>query len=110
MKIIPSLRYSSGTEERCVALDTACRYGAKRCAHQLPCPEDVTVKVTMQGDGPCMGKDAVLCINLKNKCNSARTLTLHSQAAAMYHTGVHRAFLKKDQTCFELKACECKEL
>ncbi|XP_057175523.1 protein-glutamine gamma-glutamyltransferase K-like [Triplophysa rosa] len=103
-------KHAKGTEERCVALDTACRYGAKRCAHQLPCAEDVAVKVTMQGDGPCVGKDAVLCINLKNKCNSARTLTLHSKAAAMYHTGVHRAFLKKDQTCFELKASECKTL
>lgn len=62
----------------------------------------------MQGDGPCVGKDAVLSIVLKNKCNSPRTVTLYSQVAATYYTGVHNALVRKSQMNIEMKACEGK--
>jgi len=91
-------------------LETALRHGSKRCTYPLPCAEDVVCEVSLKGDGPCVGNDAVLCINLKNKCSSPRTVTLYRQAAAMYYTGVRKTFLKRDQTCIELKPSECEKL
>uniref|UniRef100_A0A673JBS2 Protein-glutamine gamma-glutamyltransferase K n=1 Tax=Sinocyclocheilus rhinocerous TaxID=307959 RepID=A0A673JBS2_9TELE len=88
------------------ALETALRHGLRRCTYPLPCAEDVVCEVSLKEDGPCVGKDAVLCINLKNKCSSPRSVTLYSQAAAMYYTGVRKTFLKRDQTCIELKPSE----
>ncbi|XP_051518862.1 protein-glutamine gamma-glutamyltransferase K [Myxocyprinus asiaticus] len=103
-------KHPEGSEEERNAVETAIRHGSKRCIYPLTCAEDVVCEVTMQGDGPCVGKDAVISIALKNKCSSPRSVTLHSHMAAMYYTGVHKALVKKDQTCFELKACESKIL
>uniref|UniRef100_A0A8C2HXS7 Protein-glutamine gamma-glutamyltransferase K n=1 Tax=Cyprinus carpio TaxID=7962 RepID=A0A8C2HXS7_CYPCA len=91
------------SSEKCTALETALRHGLRRCTYPLPCAEDVVCEVNLKGDGSCVGKDAVLCINLKNKCSSPRSVTLYSQAAAMYYTGVRKTFLKKDHTCIELE-------
>ncbi|XP_051518072.1 protein-glutamine gamma-glutamyltransferase K-like [Myxocyprinus asiaticus] len=98
------------TDEQRIALETAIRHGSKRCISPLPCARDVSVKVTIQGEGPCVGKDAVLSIVLKNTCNSTRTITLYNQVAATYYTGVHKALLKKGQINIELKACEVQTL
>uniref|UniRef100_A0A8C2HXV3 Protein-glutamine gamma-glutamyltransferase K n=1 Tax=Cyprinus carpio TaxID=7962 RepID=A0A8C2HXV3_CYPCA len=98
------------SSEKCTALETALRHGLRRCTYPLPCAEDVVCEVNLKGDGSCVGKDAVLCINLKNKCSSPRSVTLYSQAAAMYYTGVRKTFLKKDHTCIELKPSECRPL
>ncbi|XP_073679868.1 protein-glutamine gamma-glutamyltransferase K-like [Garra rufa] len=103
-------KHPCGSTEKCTALETALRHGSKRCTYPLPCAEDVVCEVSLKGDGPCVGKDAVLCINLKNKCSSPRSVTLHSQAAAMYYTGVSKNFLKRDQACFDLKPSECRTL
>ncbi|XP_058619780.1 protein-glutamine gamma-glutamyltransferase K-like [Onychostoma macrolepis] len=103
-------KHPLGSSEKCTALETAVRHGSKRCAYPLPCAEDVVCEVNLKGDGPCVGKDAVLCINLKNKCSSPRSITLYSQAAAMYYTGVRKTFLKRDHTCIELKPSECRPL
>lgn len=64
------------------------------------------IEVNMQGDGPCVGQDAVLSIILKNKCTSPRSLTLYSQVAAIYYTGAHKALVKKDQMLIELNSYE----
>uniref|UniRef100_A0A8C1GTE7 Protein-glutamine gamma-glutamyltransferase K n=1 Tax=Cyprinus carpio TaxID=7962 RepID=A0A8C1GTE7_CYPCA len=98
------------SSEKCTALETALRHGLRRCTYPLTCAEDVVCEVNLKGDGSCVGKDAVLCINLKNKCSSPRSVTLYSQAAAMYYTGVRKTFLKKDHTCIELKPSECRPL
>ncbi|TRY67987.1 hypothetical protein DNTS_035550 [Danionella cerebrum] len=103
-------KHREGSEEERHAVETALRHGSKRCTYPPACAEEVVCDITMKGDGPCVGKDAVLCIALKNKCGSPRTLTLHSQVSATYYTGVHKALVKKDQTCFELKATETKVL
>ncbi|XP_051947272.1 protein-glutamine gamma-glutamyltransferase K-like [Xyrauchen texanus] len=103
-------KHALGTEEKCAALDTACRYGSKRCTYPLPGTAEVVCEVGLQGEGPCIGKDAVLSINLKNKCGSPRSLTLYSHATSMFYTGIHKALLKRDQTCIELKASESKTL
>lgn len=89
-------------------METAVRHGSKRCVYPPLCTEDVLCEITMTKEAVCVGKDAVLSIALKNKCSSARTVTLNSQVSAMYYTGVCKGLVKKDQTCFELKACECK--
>ncbi|KAF4096385.1 hypothetical protein G5714_022354 [Onychostoma macrolepis] len=102
-------KHPLGYSEKCTALETAVRHGSKRCAYPLPCAEDVVCEVSLKGDGPCVGKDAVLYINLKNKCSSHRSITFYSQAAAMYYTGVRKTFLKRDQTCIELKPSECEK-
>uniref|UniRef100_A0A8C1BHL2 Protein-glutamine gamma-glutamyltransferase K n=1 Tax=Cyprinus carpio carpio TaxID=630221 RepID=A0A8C1BHL2_CYPCA len=103
-------KHPEGSEEECHAVEMALRHGSKKCVYPLPCAEDVVCDITMKGDGPYVGKDAVLCIALKNKCSSPRSVTLHSQVSATYYTGVHKALVKKDQTCFELKASETKVL
>ncbi|XP_059384633.1 protein-glutamine gamma-glutamyltransferase K-like [Carassius carassius] len=101
-------KHPRGTEEDRIALETAIRHVSKQCTYPLPCAEDVTVKVTMQGDGPCVGKNAMLSIVLKNKCNSPLTVTLYCQVAATYYTGVHNALVRKSQMNIEMKACEGK--
>ncbi|XP_067227450.1 protein-glutamine gamma-glutamyltransferase K-like [Chanodichthys erythropterus] len=103
-------KHPKGTEEECTAVESAIRHGLKRCTYPLPCAEDVTVKVTMHGEGPCVGKDAVLSIILQNKCNSPRTITLYSQVAATFYTGVHNALVRKSQVNIELKASEVQTL
>ncbi|XP_009295367.1 protein-glutamine gamma-glutamyltransferase K isoform X2 [Danio rerio] len=103
-------KHPCGSEDRLTALETALRHGCKRLTHPLPIPEDVICEVNLKGDGPLVGKDAVLSINLKNKCNQPRSITLYSHAAAMYYTGVRRTYLKRDQTSIELKASESKLL
>uniref|UniRef100_A0A8C1GYF5 Protein-glutamine gamma-glutamyltransferase K n=1 Tax=Cyprinus carpio TaxID=7962 RepID=A0A8C1GYF5_CYPCA len=103
-------KHPEGSEEERHAVEMALRHGSKKCVYPLPCAEDVVCDITMKGDGPYVGKDAVLCIALKNKCSSPRSVTLHSQVSATYYTGVHKALVKKDQTCFELKASETKVL
>uniref|UniRef100_A0A8C2E375 Protein-glutamine gamma-glutamyltransferase K n=1 Tax=Cyprinus carpio TaxID=7962 RepID=A0A8C2E375_CYPCA len=103
-------KHPEGSEEERKAMETALGHGCRKCVYPLPCAEDVVCDITMKGDGPYVGKDAVLCIALKNKCSSPRSVTLHSQVSATYYTGVHKALVKKDQTCFELKASETKVL
>uniref|UniRef100_A0A8C1VFP6 Protein-glutamine gamma-glutamyltransferase K n=1 Tax=Cyprinus carpio TaxID=7962 RepID=A0A8C1VFP6_CYPCA len=102
-------KHPEGSEEERHAVEMALRHGSKKCVYPLPSAEDVVCDITMKGDGPYVGKDAVLCIALKNKCSSPRSVTLHSQVSATYYTGVHKALVKKDQTCFELKASESKK-
>uniref|UniRef100_A0A671QY86 Protein-glutamine gamma-glutamyltransferase K n=1 Tax=Sinocyclocheilus anshuiensis TaxID=1608454 RepID=A0A671QY86_9TELE len=102
-------KHPLGSSEKSTALETALRHGLRRCTYPLPCAEDVVCEVSLKEDGPCVGKDAVLYINLKNKCSSPRSVTLYSQAAAMYYTGVRKTFLKRDQTCIELKPSECEK-
>ncbi|XP_026092870.1 protein-glutamine gamma-glutamyltransferase K-like [Carassius auratus] len=103
-------KHPYGSSEKSTALETALRHGLRRCTYPLPCPEDVVCEVSLKEDGLCVGKDALLYINLKNKCSSPRSVTLYSQAAATYYTGVRKTFLKRDQTCIELKPSECRAL
>ncbi|XP_051947275.1 protein-glutamine gamma-glutamyltransferase K-like isoform X2 [Xyrauchen texanus] len=103
-------KHPQDTEEYRVALETAIRHGSKRCISPLPCAGEVTVKVTMQGEGPCVGKDAVLSIVLKNTCDSPRTVTLYSQVAATYYTGVHNALVRKGKLDIELKPCDVQTI
>uniref|UniRef100_A0A672NRW0 Protein-glutamine gamma-glutamyltransferase K n=1 Tax=Sinocyclocheilus grahami TaxID=75366 RepID=A0A672NRW0_SINGR len=93
-----------------ICVETACRNGSKQSLYPLSNTEDVIIEVNMQGDGPCVGQDAVLSIILKNKCMSPRSLTLYSQVAAIYYTGAQNALVKKDQTLIELKSYEVQIL
>lgn len=88
----------SGSEEERIAVETACKYGSKAEAFSSHIAEDVSVKVTMDGEGPKMGGDAELTILLQNSSSEQRTVALHSQVAVMYYTGVHKATVSKDQT------------
>lgn len=89
---------SSGTEEERIAVETACKYGSKAEAYSSPTAEDVSIEVTMDGEGPTMGGDAELNIILRNSSSEHRKLLLHSQVAVMYYTGVHKATVRKDLT------------
>lgn len=87
-------------------METACRYGSKSEAYSSPAAEDVTVEVTMDGEGPKMGRDADLIIVLRNSSKETRQISLHSQVSVMYYTGVHKATVRKDQTDVELLPSE----
>ncbi|XP_057219392.1 protein-glutamine gamma-glutamyltransferase K-like [Triplophysa rosa] len=110
VEITHHYKHPEGSEEERKAVETAAQHGSKRCEFPPPCAEDVVCEISMQKDPLCVGKDAVLSITLKNKCNSPRTVTLGSQVVAIYYTGVQKTLVKKDQTCIELKACESKTL
>lgn len=97
---------STGSEQERIAVETACSYGSKAEAYSPPTAEDVSVEVTMDGEGPRMGKDAVLTIVLKNSSSEERKVALHSQVEVMYYTGVHKATVKKDTTDVDLLANE----
>ncbi|XP_058619778.1 protein-glutamine gamma-glutamyltransferase K-like [Onychostoma macrolepis] len=103
-------KHPLGSSEKLTALETAVRHGLRRSTYPLPSAADVVCEVSLKGDGPYIGKEAVLCINLRNNCSSARSITLHSHAAAMYYTGVRKTFLKRDHTCIELNSSECRTL
>ena len=81
---------------------TASRYGSKPETYSAPSAEDVSVQVTLDGDGPLMGSDAELSITFTNGSSEQRSVFLHSQVAVMYYTGVHKATLRRDRTEVDL--------
>uniref|UniRef100_A0A665VH84 Protein-glutamine gamma-glutamyltransferase K n=2 Tax=Echeneis naucrates TaxID=173247 RepID=A0A665VH84_ECHNA len=91
-------KHAEGTEEERIAVETACRYGSKAEAYSSPTAEDISVEVTMDGKDPNMGEDAELTITVQNSSSEQRNVFLHSQAAVMYYTGVHKATVRKDNT------------
>ncbi|XP_073730942.1 protein-glutamine gamma-glutamyltransferase K [Misgurnus anguillicaudatus] len=110
-------KYPEGTKEERLAVETACRYGAKRSSlssssgsSSSSSAGDVALDISMQGEGPCVGQDAVISVILKNNCGSSRTITLYTQVSVMNYTGVCRDLLKKDQICVELKANEMQTM
>ncbi|XP_029285692.1 protein-glutamine gamma-glutamyltransferase K-like [Cottoperca gobio] len=103
-------KHSEGTDQERIAVETACSYGSKSEAYTSPTVEDVSVEVTMDGEGPQMGKDAELTITLQNSSSEQRTLVLHGQVAVMYYTGVHKATVRKDTTDVTLEPNEVKSL
>ncbi|XP_015251619.1 PREDICTED: protein-glutamine gamma-glutamyltransferase K [Cyprinodon variegatus] len=103
-------KHPEGSEEERIAVETACSFGSKAAAYSPPTAEDVTLEVIMEGDGPKMGADAELTIRLKNSSSEQRTVTLHSQLAVMYYTGVHKATVKKDKADLELLPNEENDL
>ncbi|XP_008305375.1 protein-glutamine gamma-glutamyltransferase K-like [Cynoglossus semilaevis] len=103
-------KHPEGTDEERIAVETACRYGTKAEAYSSPTAEDVSVEVTMNGEGPTMGMDADLTITLRNSSSETRSINLHSQAEVMYYTGVHKATIRKDKTDIDLVPNEVKVL
>ncbi|XP_018525877.1 protein-glutamine gamma-glutamyltransferase K [Lates calcarifer] len=103
-------KHPEGTEEERIAVETACRHGSKAGAFSPPTAEDISVEVTMNGKGPKMGSDAELTIKLQNSSSEQRTVMLHSQAAVMYYTGVHKAMVRKDSTDIDVLPNEEKVL
>ncbi|KAF5893499.1 protein-glutamine gamma-glutamyltransferase K-like, partial [Clarias magur] len=99
-----------GSEEERIAVETAIRYGSKSSIYPPPEATDVTLEVTMQGEGPRMGDDAELTINLKNSSSEKRSTVLHSQVAVMYYTGVQKAMMRKDDIVVELEPNEVQTL
>ncbi|XP_029003262.1 protein-glutamine gamma-glutamyltransferase K-like [Betta splendens] len=89
-------KYPEGTDEERIAVETACRYGSKASAFTQPRAEDVSVEVTMAGQGPVIGQDAELTIRLRNRSSEHRTVALNSQVVVMYYTGVPKATVRKD--------------
>lgn len=78
-------------------METACRYGSKAEAYSSPTAEDISLEVTMDGEGLKMGADAELTITLRNSSSEQRQIILHSQVAVMYYTGVHKTTVRKDR-------------
>ncbi|TNN42176.1 Protein-glutamine gamma-glutamyltransferase K [Liparis tanakae] len=95
-------KHPEGSEPERIAVETASRYGTKAEAYTSPTAEDVSVEVTMDGEGPKMGGDAALTVALRNGSAERRRLVLHSQVAVMYYTGVHKATVRKDETEVDL--------
>lgn len=103
-------KHPEGTEEERIAVETACRYGTKAEAYTSPTAEDVSLEVSMDGTGPQMGSDAHLTIRLTNSSSENRNISLHSQVAVMYYTGVHKATVRRDKTDVDLLPNEVKLL
>ncbi|KAM7012000.1 protein-glutamine gamma-glutamyltransferase K-like [Tautogolabrus adspersus] len=110
MDITHLYKHSEGSEEERIAVETACSYGSKAEAYSSPTAEDVSVEVTMDGEGPRMGKDAELTIIMKNSSSEERKVMLHSQVAVMYYTGVHKSTVRRDKTDVDLLPNEKKIL
>ncbi|KAM9358547.1 protein-glutamine gamma-glutamyltransferase K-like [Symphorus nematophorus] len=103
-------KHPEGSEAERIAVETACSYGSKAEAYSSPTAEDVSVEVTMDGEGPKMGRDAELTIKLRNSSTEKRTILLHGQVAVMYYTGVHKATVRKDNTDVDILPNEEKIL
>ncbi|KAG8003440.1 Protein-glutamine gamma-glutamyltransferase K [Nibea albiflora] len=103
-------KHPEGSEAERIAVETACSYGSKAEAYSPSTAQDVSVEVTMEGEGPRMGADAELTIVLRNSSSEQRTVILHSQVAVMYYTGVHKATVRKDNTNVDILPNEEKIL
>ncbi|XP_034567276.1 protein-glutamine gamma-glutamyltransferase K-like [Notolabrus celidotus] len=110
MDITHLYKHPEGSEQERIAVETACSYGSKAEAFSPPTAQDVSVEVTMDGEGPVMGKDAELTIVFKNSSSEERKVMVHSQVAVMYYTGVHKATVRKDNTDVDLLPNEEKSL
>lgn len=99
----------SDTEEERIAVETASRYGSRPEVYAMASAEDVSIEVTMDGEGPRMGNDAQLTIILHNNSAHPRRTTLHSHVAVMYYTGVLKGTVKKEKLPVELMPNEGKE-
>ncbi|XP_072552393.1 protein-glutamine gamma-glutamyltransferase K-like [Salminus brasiliensis] len=103
-------KHPEGSEEERIAVETASRYGSKPDTYSAAIAKDVTIEVSMAGQGPRMGEDVELSIILKNTSSEQRSTVLHSQVAVMYYTGVHKATVKKDDMLVELSPNEVQTL
>ncbi|XP_054916302.1 protein-glutamine gamma-glutamyltransferase K-like isoform X2 [Poeciliopsis prolifica] len=103
-------KHPEGSEEERIAVETACSYGSKAAAYSSPTAEDVSLEVIMEGVGPRMGEDAELTIRLRNVSSEPRTVTLHSQLAVMYYTGVHKDTVKSDKVDEQILPNEVNDL
>ncbi|KAK9954663.1 hypothetical protein ABG768_016713 [Culter alburnus] len=103
-------KHPEGSSEERTAVETACSYGSKRSIYSPTSASDVSVEVALEGDGPCVGQDAVLSVLLKNSSSAARSVDLYSQVAAMRNSEANKTFLKKDRTSVELKPHEVRSL
>ncbi|XP_060793691.1 protein-glutamine gamma-glutamyltransferase K-like isoform X2 [Neoarius graeffei] len=103
-------KHPEGSEEERITVETAIRHGSKPNIYPTAVATDVTLKVTMTGEGPRMGEDAELSITVKNGSSEKRSTILHSQVAVMYYTGVQKAMMKKDDIVVELKPNEVQTL
>ncbi|XP_077074427.1 protein-glutamine gamma-glutamyltransferase K [Siphateles boraxobius] len=97
-------KHPEGSSEERTAVETACSFGSKRSVYSPTSASDVTVDVSMKGDGPCVGQDAEMSILLKNTSSAPRSVDLYSQVTA------NKMVLKKDQTSVELKPHEVRSL
>lgn len=103
-------KHPEGSNEERIAVETACSFGSKAKAYSSPTAQDVSLEVTLDGEGPKMGKDAELMITLKNSSSQQRSVSLHSQVSVMYYTGVHKATVRTDTTDIEVLPNEEKTL
>ncbi|KAK2824912.1 hypothetical protein Q7C36_018839 [Tachysurus vachellii] len=103
-------KHPEGSEQERISVETATRYGSKPNIYPASVTKDVTLEVTMKGEGPRMGEDAHLYINMKNCSSANRSTILHSQVAVMYYTGVQKAVMKKADTEVELRPNEVQTL
>lgn len=89
-------------------METACKYGSKAATFSTSKEEDVSVEVSMDGEGPKMGQGADLSITLVNSSSEHRSVALHSQISVMYYTGVHKAIIGRDRTDVDIQPNEGK--
>uniref|UniRef100_A0A8C7ZSB9 Protein-glutamine gamma-glutamyltransferase K n=1 Tax=Oryzias sinensis TaxID=183150 RepID=A0A8C7ZSB9_9TELE len=95
-------KYAEGSEEERIAVETACSYGSKPDTYESPTAKDVTMKVVMEGEGPKLGSDAELIVKFINHSCENRNVSLNSQLAVMYYTGVHKATFQKEKRDLDL--------
>lgn len=89
-------------------METACRYGSKAATFSASKAEDVSMKVSLDGNDPKMGQNADLSITMVNGSSEQRTVVLYSQASVMYYTGVHKAVIGQDRTDVDIQPNEGK--
>ncbi|XP_078064650.1 protein-glutamine gamma-glutamyltransferase K-like, partial [Mustelus asterias] len=108
--ITESYKFSEGTDEERIAVETACRHGSRpdTYADQWTA-SDVEVKVHTD-DGIIMGSDFAVTISVANTGSECRSLTLYTQAVVMYYTGVAKGTFKKDKRDVLLEPREVKEV
>uniref|UniRef100_A0A4W4FM61 Protein-glutamine gamma-glutamyltransferase K n=2 Tax=Electrophorus electricus TaxID=8005 RepID=A0A4W4FM61_ELEEL len=103
-------KYPEGSKEERIAVETATCYGSRPDTYASAVTKDVTIEITMNGEGPKMGEDAELAITIKNSSSELRSVSLYSELAVMYYTGVNKATVQKDNMQIDLKANEVKTL
>ncbi|XP_078394437.1 protein-glutamine gamma-glutamyltransferase K-like, partial [Cetorhinus maximus] len=108
--ITESYKYTEGTDEERIAVETACRHGSRPETYADQCTaSDVEVTVHTD-DGIIMGSDFTVTVGVANAGSQCRSLTLFVQAVVMYYTGVAKGSLKKDKRDVLLEPHEKKEV
>uniref|UniRef100_H2ZTS7 protein-glutamine gamma-glutamyltransferase n=2 Tax=Latimeria chalumnae TaxID=7897 RepID=H2ZTS7_LATCH len=103
-------KYPEGSEEERISVETACQHGTKPKTYlEGEKVKDVVINVQTEKNLQ-MGSDFTVWLRVQNCSTEQRGISLFTQVAAIYYTGVYKSCFKKKREEVQLSASEVREL